>query len=134
MSELKAAVHAGITGIAARYGAERVRTTADAQGGAWVEILGIAPGPPYLQETTFVVVLLPFALPNADIYPLFVRHDLSRRDGQPLGAGFQVTQLSWPGEPQPRSVVQVSRRTVGNFAIQTPIQKIDKVLEWIRGC
>jgi hypothetical protein len=40
--------------------------------------------------------------------------------------------LSWPGEAQARPVVQVSRRTQGDFTAQTPIQKIEKVLEWMR--
>jgi hypothetical protein len=67
------------------------------------------------------------------VYPVFLRPDLARADGQPLGEGFQITQVSLPGEDQPRQVVQVSRRTrEGLFVQQSAAQKIEKVLAWIR--
>ncbi len=105
----------------------------DRQGGAWVEVNELELGDTYVHDTTFLVCLLPFNLPNADVYPAFVRPDLARTDGQPLGEGFQATQVQLPGETQPRSVVQVSRRTrEGRFVQQTPAQKVEKVLAWIR--
>src|SRR5687768_11603623 len=104
-----------------------MRVVPDGQGGAWVEFTNMPLGPPYAQDATFVVVLLPFNLPGSDIYPMFVRDDLSRLDGQPPGQSFQVTQLAWPGDPEPRPVVQVSRRTRGSFAAQTAAQKVSKV-------
>jgi len=107
------------------------RTCPDGQGGLWVELTEVPLGPPYVQDDTFVVFLLPFTLPGSDIYPMFVRPDLSRFDGAPLGEGFAVTELSWPAEQVPRSVVQVSRRTRGSFAQQTASQKVGKVLDWV---
>jgi len=105
----------------------------DGQGGAWVEILQIELGEAYVQPTTFLVFLLPFNLPGADIYPMFVRDDLTRRDGGPLGDGLQRTTLSWPGQPAQRPVVQISRRTRGGaFTSQNAVQKTEKVLEWLR--
>ncbi len=109
-----------------------MRVVSDGQGGAWVEFKDLPLGPPYTQELTFMVCLLPFNLPGSDIYPMFVRPDLTRLDGQPLGQAFQVTQLAWPGESAPRPVVQVSRRTRGAFAAQTAAQKVCKVLDWMR--
>ena len=109
-----------------------IKVTPDGQGGAWVEVLDVPIGQTYVQATTFVVFLLPFNLPGSDIYPLFVRPDLARADGQPLGPAFQQTQLSWPAEPMPRPVTQVSRRTRGAFASQTAAQKVMKVLDWLR--
>jgi hypothetical protein len=132
MAELKQAVASGAAGIVTAYGAERVRAIADGQGGAWVEITGLDPGPAYEQNSTFLVCLLPFTLPAVDIYPMFVRADLSRVDKQQLGPGFGAAQLQWPGDPQPRPVVQLSRRTKGDLAAQTPAQKIEKVLAWLR--
>jgi len=132
MAGLKQAVAAAVAEITAAYGSGQVRVVADGQGGAWVEITGLGPGAAYEQKETFLVCLLPFTLPAADIYPAFVRADLSRCDEQPLGAGFGVTQLHWPGDPQPRPVVQLSRRTKGDFTAQTPVQKIEKVLAWLR--
>lgn len=104
----------------------------DGQGGLWVEAKEVALGAPYAQQTTFLAFLLPFALPTVDIYPMFVRPDLSRLDGGPLGPAFQSTSMSWPGEPEPRPVTQVSRITKGNFAAQTASQKITKVLGWMK--
>jgi hypothetical protein len=132
MAEFKQAVASGVSGILAAYGAERVRVIDDGQGGAWVEITGLDPGPAFEQDSTFLVCLLPFTLPAADIYPMFVRADLSRTDRQQLGPGIGTAQLQWPGDPQPRPVVQLSRRTKGDFVAQTPIQKIEKVLAWLR--
>lgn len=131
--QLKEAVQAAANAITAAYGAESVRTVPDGQGGAWIDIADVALGDRYQQDTTFVLCLLPFNLPGADIYPIFIRHDVSRRDDNGLGEGFGATEVSWPGEENPRAVVQVSRRTRRNeFALQTPLQKIEKVLEWVR--
>jgi hypothetical protein len=130
---LKNAVDEAIGGLNAAYGEEQILIVPDSQGGAWVEVREVELGHNYLQETTFVVFLLPFNLPGADIYPMFVRDDLARRDNAPLGEGLQRTALSWPGQPAQRPVVQVSRRTRGGaFASQTAAQKVEKVLEWLR--
>jgi hypothetical protein len=130
---LKAAVEATVTALRTAYGEDQIRLVPDGQGGGWIEILAVDLGDTYVQKTTFVVFLLPFNLPGADIYPLFVRHDLARCDGATLGEGLQCTTLSWPGQPPQRSVVQISRRTRrGAFASQTAVQKIEKVLEWLR--
>ena len=108
-----------------------VRTYPDGQGGLWVELTDVPLGPPYVQDDTFMAFLLPFTLPGSDIYPMFVRPDLTRLDGAPMGEGFAVTELSWPAEQVPRPVVQVSRRTRGSFVLQTASQKISKVLDWV---
>ena len=129
---MKEAVLAAVAEIEAAYGA-KVHAVPDGQGGAWIEITEVVLGGPYAQKKTFVVCLLPFNLPNADVYPLFIRHDLTRRDGNGLGEGFAATEVSWPGDPQPRPVTQVSRRTRrSEFTLQTPLQKIEKVLDWVR--
>lgn len=131
--DLKNAVRGAVSELRSQYGEGHVREIPDGQGGAWVEVDELQLGDAYVQDTTFLVCLLPFNLPNADVYPAFVRHDLTRADGQPLGEGFQLTQLQLPGDGQPRPVVQVSRRTrEGLFVQQTPAQKIEKVLAWIR--
>src|SRR5262249_21315168 len=115
------------------FGAERVRVVPDGQGGAWVEISDVELGGAYTTETTFVIFLLPFNLPGADVYPLFVRRDLERRDRQGLGEGFAATDVQRPGDEQPRPVTQVSRRTRrSDFTRQSALQKIEKVLEWVR--
>ncbi len=133
VTNVKSAVRDAVAGLRAQYGEDHVREIPDGQGGAWVEIDELELGDAYVQGATFLLCLLPFNLPNADVYPTYVRHDLARADGQPLGEGFQVTQVQLPGVGQPRPVVQVSRRTrEGLFVQQTPSQKIEKVLVWIR--
>ncbi len=130
---LKSAVEDALAGLKAAYGDTRVLAVPDGQGGAWVEVREAELGCVYVQATTFIVFLLPFNLPGADIYPMFVRDDLARCDGAPLGDGFQSTTLSWPGQPAQRPVLQVSRRTRGGaYASQTAVQKVEKVLEWLR--
>lgn len=130
---MKEAVAAAVAAIVSRFGNDRVRTVPDGQGGAWIELVDVELGEPYEQATSFLICLLPFNLPAADVYPVFMRHDLTRSDHQPLGDGFSATALAWPGDDQSRPVVQVSRRTRGSaFSLQTPAQKIDKVLEWVR--
>ncbi len=124
---------AAVAAITEAYGADKVRVVPDDQGGAWIEIADVELGDPYAQDTTFVICLLPFTLPVADVYPLFVRHDLTRYDGNGLGDAFGATEVNWPGDPQPRPATQVSRRTRrGEFTLQTPLQKIEKVLDWVR--
>jgi hypothetical protein len=131
-SLLKAAVEEALAELRGAYGEEHVTVVPDGQGGAWVEILPVELGEAYVQPTTFLVYLLPFNLPGADIYPMFVRDDLARQDRGPLGDGLQRTTLSWPGQPSQRPVVQISRRTRGAFASQSAVQKTEKVLEWLR--
>jgi hypothetical protein len=129
----KESVLAGLAEVLNAFGKDHVRPVLDGQGGVWVEISDIALGKTYAQQLTFAICLLPFNLPAADIYPLFLRHDLSRLDGNTLGEGFSLTTLQWPGDTEPRAVTQISRRTRGGgFNLQNPRQKIDKVLHWVR--
>jgi hypothetical protein len=130
---LKAAVEGSLADLTAAYGDAQVLVVPDGQGGAWVEVREVELSRAYVQPTTFVVFLLPFNLPGADIYPVFVRDDLARHDGAALGEGLQRTTLSWPGQPAQRPVIQISRRTRGGaFTSQTAVQKVEKVLEWLR--
>jgi hypothetical protein len=128
---LKQAVDDALSQIRACCEDVTINTYGDGQGGAWVELVDVPLGEPYTQDKTFLVFLLPFTLPGSDIYPMFIRGDLSRLDGRPLGEGFAVTELAWPGDPTPRPVVQVSRKTRGSFAAQTATQKVAKVMHWV---
>ncbi len=129
---LKGPVRSAIELLQRAYPSTTLRVVPDAQGGAWIEMLDVPFGPPYAQSSSFIIFLLPFNLPGSDIYPFFIRPDFARIDGAALGPGFQPTQLSWPGDPAPRPVLQVSRRTRGAFSTQTAPHKVAKVLDWIR--
>ncbi len=98
----------------------------DGEGGAYVRIEPVDPGPPYAQRETWIAFRITAQYPYADVYPLFVRADLSRVDGQQLGEGMSVA--SYDGNP----AVQVSRRSNHlDPATDTAALKVLKVLKWM---
>ena len=100
----------------------------DGAGGARVAVETVSLSPQYHQAETWVAGHLVAQLPYADIYPLFVRGDLTRTDGRPLGTGLSNGQMFLG-----RSAVQVSRRSNRRDpAIETAAHKFLKVLEWLR--
>lgn len=108
-------------------GTDSVTVREDGEGGAFVIVEGVAPGPLYQQTETWVGFRITFQYPYADVYPHFVRSDLSRRDGRPLGEGTSPT--TFEGRP----AVQLSRRSNHlNPATDTAVIKLLKVLEWLR--
>lgn len=129
---VKKGVREACQSLRVAYSNVQMSTYPDGQGGLWVEFAEIPLGTTYVQDGTFMVFCLPFNLPGADIYPMFMRPDLRRVDGAALGQGFAATQLSWSGEPTPRPVTQLSRITRGGvFTSQTAAQKVAKVLHWL---
>ena len=71
-------------------------------GGAIVTINPIDPGPVYVQRETWLKFTISFQYPSADVYPLFVRPDLTRVDANGHGKGFSAA--SFHGEPAPAAV------------------------------
>lgn len=99
----------------------------DGEGGAYVRVDPVDPGPPYAQRETWIGFRITAQYPYADVYPLFVRPDLSRLNGQPLGEGMTPNQ-TFDGQP----TVQVSRRSNHlNPATDTAALKVLKVLSWM---
>lgn len=87
----------------------------------------VDPGPAYAQHETWIGFRITAQYPYADVYPLFVRHDLSRVNGQSLGEGM-TPNTSFDGQP----AVQVSRRSNHlNPATDTAALKVLKVLGWM---
>jgi hypothetical protein len=85
-------------------------------------------GPAYAQETSWIAFQITFPYPEADVYPLFVRPDLHRKDGGSHGEGFQA--VTWG--PHNRPGTQLSRRSNRlNPAIDTAATKVLKVLKWL---
>lgn len=82
----------------------------------------------YIQEETWLGAHIPAQIPYADIYPLFVRGDLARKNGGALGEAMT------PGHKfMGRDAVQVSRRSnARDPLIETPAMKFLKVITWIR--
>jgi hypothetical protein len=76
----------------------------DGAGGAWVMIDPVRLGHTYVQDSTWIAFQITFPYPEADVYPHFVRPDLSRADGAVLGAGFHPVQWN------PRAIRECSCR------------------------
>lgn len=114
---------------------EEIRTTferaavsvkEDGEGGAYVCIVSIDPGAPYAQRETWIGFRITAQYPYADVYPLFVRADLSRTDGGPLGEAMAPNPFD--GEP----AVQISRRSNHlDPSTDTAALKVLKVLTWM---
>ncbi len=84
-------------------------------------------GQPYLQEQTWIGFRITFQYPYSDVYPHFVRGDLTRVDGTGLGEGMSVT--TFEGRP----AVQISRRSNQlDPTTDTALIKLHKVLAWLR--
>lgn len=120
-------VAAAVEEIRAAFAEAAVTVRGDGDGGALVVVDPVDPGPSFVQDVTWVGFHITFQYPNADVYPHFVREDLSRRDGQPLGEA--TSPSSFDGRP----AVQLSRRSNRlNPAADTAALKLLKVLEWLR--
>lgn len=99
----------------------------DGEGGAFVIVEGADPGPLYTQTDTWIGFRITFQYPYADVYPHYVRGDLSRRDQRALGDGTS------PATFESRPAIQLSRRSNHlNPATDTAVLKMLKVLEWLR--
>ncbi|MGY3478417.1 hypothetical protein [Bradyrhizobium ottawaense] len=99
----------------------------DGSGGAYVTLDKVPLGKPWAQPDTWIGFLISFQYPYADVYPHFVRPDLRRADGKPLGEG--LGQAQFRNEP----AVQISRRSNRlNPATDTACLKLLKVLQWLR--
>jgi hypothetical protein len=105
-----------------------VTVDTDGNGGAWVVIDSVPLGSVYLQDSTWIAFQITFPYPEADVYPHFVRPDLSRADGAALGAGFSLAKWGLSGDVG----MQLSRRSNRlNPAVDTAATKVLKVLKWL---
>jgi hypothetical protein len=121
------AVAEAIAEIRATFDGARVGVREDGEGGAYVRVEPVGPGSPYAQRETWIGFRITAQYPYADVYPLFVRHDLSPATGQPLGEGITPGH-TFDGQP----AVQVSRRSNHlNPATDTAAIKVLKVLDWM---
>lgn len=117
----------GIEELRGTFEGAAVSVRPDGEGGAYVRVDPVDPGPPYAHRETWIGFRVTAQYPYADVYPLFVRHDLSRADGQPLGESMSPN-AAFDGQP----AVQVSRRSNHlNPAVDTAALKVLKVLGWM---
>lgn len=125
---MTAIVEQAIAEIRSAFNANHVCVTPDGRGGAYVIVEGVhLPDGIYQQDSTWVGFHIADAYPYADVYPHFVRYDLSRKDGQNLGSAAQPNH-----DFQGRSAVQLSRRSYRwDATTDTALLKMQKVIEWL---
>lgn len=106
----------------------RVRADDLPDGGVRVVVEGVELGPPYVQPDTWVGFTLTALYPYADVYPHFVRPDLTRLDGRALEMPLYLNN-SFYGE----TAVMVSRRTptCGPASPNHAARKLLKVQAWL---
>lgn len=121
------AVAEAIKEIKAAYPSATVTAREDGDGGAYVTVEPVDPGEIYVQRETWIGFQITFQYPYSDVYPLFVRPDLARVDGGPLGEGIGVAKFD------DKPAVQLSRKSNRlNPATDTAAVKLMKVLHWLR--
>jgi hypothetical protein len=133
-------VEKAIDALYGQYGRDRVLIAADRDGGAYAIVEGVPIGTPFAQPDTWFGFHIPSICPYADVYPHFVRADLSRTDASPLGEGFSSganfpdpAALKQPGAMPTRPAVQISRRSNHKdvMGLETPLLKLLKVIKWL---
>lgn len=120
-------VQAAVDDLGRAYPKLRVTARDDEQGGAYVLIDDLPLGSPYEQDRTWLGFRITFQHPYSDVYPHFVRGDLSRIDKQPLGIAMSLGQ-----EFEGRQAVQISRVSKSRDPqCDTPLLKAERVLNWL---
>ena len=127
---LKPAVEKAIQDLQKAFPKATVCAAEDGQGGSLVEIDSVSLDPQiFVQSETWVGFHLKFQLPYADVYPIYVRPDLTRRDGRELRGGALHPNYDFQGRPS----LMLSRSSNNQDPEQNkPHLKVLKVLEWLR--
>ena len=109
-----------------------VSAVEDGAGGAHVTVSDIPLSPVYKQRETWIGFHVTYQYPYADVYPHFVREDLRRVDGKPLGDDGPQGRGVSSGEFQGRPATQLSRRS-NRLApgTDTALLKLRRVLRWL---
>lgn len=100
---------------------------ADGTGGARLRFGPVQLGDVYEQTESWIGAHIPALIPYADIYPVFLRGDLRRKDQAALVAPM-TRDHTFMGQ----SAIQVSRRSNRrDAAVETVRMKLLKVLHWV---
>jgi hypothetical protein len=125
---MNAAVAKAISEIQAAFPETPTEIQEDGQGGASVILGDIPIGELFTPSSTWIGFRITFQYPYSDVYPHFVRGDLLRKAGAPLGAGI-TSGHNFLGRPS----LQLSRRSNHlNPQTDTALLKLLKVIQWLR--
>ena len=120
------AVQEAIQELSRAFRGCKIDAVEDGGGGAFVILEDVPLAGPYQQPSSWFGFQVTHTYPYADVYPHFVRHDLSRCDGKPLGEGTGI------GTFRNRPAIQLSRRSNRlDPATNTALLKLLKVLRWL---
>lgn len=132
---MKAEVQQAVAEIRAAFPEATVSAVADESGGAYIEVASVPLGPVYEQSETWIGFQVTHLYPYADVYPHFVRPDLRRKDGGPLGDAGNPGSTGVLADGRTflnRPAIMLSRRSRGTAAsTQTALLKLQKVLLWL---
>jgi hypothetical protein len=100
----------------------------DAEGGVSVIVEDMPLGGPWAEPTTWIGFRITYTYPYSDVYPHFVRRDLTRTDGaEPMGEA--MSHATFEG----REAIQISRASnKRDPARETAALKLMKILTWLR--
>lgn len=116
-----------ISEIQATFPEALVTYKADGSGGVYITVEPVALGGKYHETDTWVGCHITFQYPFSDVYPIFIRPDLKRKDEKALGEG--IGHATFDGKP----ATQLSRRSNRrNPKLETAAMKLLKVLKWLR--
>ncbi len=125
---MKAEVQRAIEEIRATFAQHGLHERDDGEGGAYVVVEGIDPGPKLEPSPVWIGFRITFQYPYADVYPHFVDGGLRRKDGRPLGEAMSPVQ-AFEGRP----AIQISRRTNRPDArFETAARKLLRIIDWLR--
>lgn len=120
-------VRHAIQEISATLEQAKVTFRPDGEGGAYVTVDCVDLEDSYAQNKTWIGFRITFQYPYADVYPHYVRGDLSRKDNSTLGAGLSSSKF------EGREAIQISRRSNRlNPDHDTAALKLLKILKWLR--
>ncbi len=129
MSNLTPSVEAALEELRAAFPDNEVIHSEDGEGGAYVTVGGFDIGRAFAPRESWIAFRLTYQHPEIDVYPHFLRPDVARVDGAPLGEGLSGPMTPW-GTLQ---ATQISRRTnEWDKTRDTASIKLGKVLEWLR--
>jgi hypothetical protein len=125
---VNAAVVRAVEEVRHKFAGHEVTTASDGSGGVYVVIADLPLSERFVPNSTWLGFQISYLYPAADVYPHYVRFDLTLRDGAQLGPGYSPTVWGYDGAP----AIQVSRRSSRwDPRVDTAALKVVKVLAWM---